>query len=64
MPNIPSASRLLPGILLCVAVTVVATLLQAAEVGLVGEPYLEALVLAILLGVAIRTARARAYNAS
>ncbi len=58
MPNIPSASRLLPGILLCVAVTVVATLLQAAEVGLVGEPYLEALVLAILLGVAIRTARA------
>ncbi len=56
MSSIPSISRLVPGILLCVAVTVVAGLLQAVEVGLVGEPYLEALVLAILLGVAIRTA--------
>ncbi|MGI4976115.1 MAG: YeiH family protein [Janthinobacterium lividum] len=58
MPRIPSASRLVPGLLLCVAVTVAAGLLQAAEVRLAGEPYLEALVLAILLGVAIRTAHA------
>lgn len=45
----------LPGILLCVAVTVVATLVERIEVRLAGQPYLEALVIAILLGVAIRT---------
>jgi uncharacterized integral membrane protein (TIGR00698 family) len=48
--------RLLPGILLCVAITGVAILLQAVEVHFVGQAYLEALVLAILLGVAVRTA--------
>jgi uncharacterized membrane protein YadS len=48
--------RLLPGILLCVAITGVAILLQAVEVRFVGQAYLEALVLAILVGVAIRTA--------
>jgi uncharacterized membrane protein YadS len=47
--------RLLPGILLCVAITGVAILLQAVEVHLVAQAYLEALVLAILLGVAART---------
>jgi len=46
---------LAPGGLLCIAVTALATLLQMFEVRLVGEPYLEALVLAILLGVALRT---------
>ena len=45
-----------PGVLLCVAVTLLATLVQAVERRLAGEAYLEALVLAILLGVAIRTA--------
>ena len=55
MSVIPLATRTLPGILLCILVTVVAGLLQRVEVGFVGEPYLEALVLAILLGVAIRT---------
>ena len=45
----------LPGILLCVAITIVALLLQAIEVHVAGEPYLEALVAAILIGVAIRT---------
>jgi uncharacterized integral membrane protein (TIGR00698 family) len=48
--------RLLPGILLCVAITGVAILLQAVEVHFVGQAYLEALVLAILVGVAVRTA--------
>jgi uncharacterized membrane protein YadS len=48
--------RLLPGILLCVAITVAAILLQAVEVHFVGQAYLEALVLAILVGVALRTA--------
>ena len=47
---------LLPGLVLCVAITVVAVLLQAVEVHFTGQPYLEALVLAILLGVAVRTA--------
>ena len=47
---------IIPGILLCIGVTGVATLLQGVEVRLVGEPYLEALVLAIILGVVIRTA--------
>jgi len=48
--------RLLPGIVLCIAITVAATALQAVEVGIAGQPYLEALVLAILIGVAVRTA--------
>jgi uncharacterized integral membrane protein (TIGR00698 family) len=52
--------RLSPGILLCIAITVVAILLQAVEVHFAGQAYLEALVLAILLGVAIRTAWAPA----
>ena len=47
---------LLPGVLLCVAITIVALVLQAIEVHFAGEPYLEALVAAILIGVAIRTA--------
>src|ERR1700733_2904299 len=45
--------RLLPGILLCVAITGVAVLLQAVEVHFVGQAYLEALVLAILVGVVV-----------
>jgi uncharacterized integral membrane protein (TIGR00698 family) len=53
---IEHVSRLLPGILFCIALTVAAILLQAVEVHFVGHPYLEALVLAILLGVAVRTA--------
>jgi uncharacterized integral membrane protein (TIGR00698 family) len=52
---IPYFKRLLPGVLVSVAVTLAATLLQALEVHFAGQPYLEALVLAILLGVAIRT---------
>jgi uncharacterized integral membrane protein (TIGR00698 family) len=47
--------RLSPGILLCVAITIIAIALQAVEVHFAGQTYLEALVLAILLGVAIRT---------
>jgi uncharacterized integral membrane protein (TIGR00698 family) len=53
---IEHVSRLLPGILFCIAITVAAILLQAVEVHFVGHAYLEALVLAILLGVAVRTA--------
>jgi uncharacterized integral membrane protein (TIGR00698 family) len=48
--------RLLPGIFLCIAITIVAVLLQAIEVRYAGQAYIEALVLAILVGVAVRTA--------
>ena len=52
---VPLSSRT-PGVLLCVAVTALAAMLQSLEVAFAGQAYLEALVLAILLGVAIRTA--------
>jgi uncharacterized integral membrane protein (TIGR00698 family) len=41
--------------LVAIAITIGATLLQTIEVHFAGEPYLEALVLAILIGVAVRT---------
>ena len=44
-----------PGILLCVGLTLAAAVLEAVEVRLFHEPYLEALVLAIILGVIVRT---------
>jgi uncharacterized integral membrane protein (TIGR00698 family) len=49
------ALRYLPGIALCVVVTLVCFGLQIVEVRLFGHPYVEALVLAILFGMAIRT---------
>jgi uncharacterized integral membrane protein (TIGR00698 family) len=55
MPGFRFIITLLPGLLLCLLVTALASVLQAIELGLAGEAYLEALVLAILLGVAIRT---------
>ena len=48
--------RLLPGLLLCVGVTIAAIALEHAEAALFGRVWLEALVLAILLGAAVRTA--------
>jgi uncharacterized integral membrane protein (TIGR00698 family) len=54
-PTFPPLAHLLPGIGLCILVTAVAYLLQAIEIDLVGRPWLEALVFAILLGVAIRS---------
>ncbi|MEE7491898.1 putative sulfate exporter family transporter [Methylobacterium oryzae] len=47
---------MVPGLLLCLGITVVAQGLQAGEEHLTGHPYVEALVLAILLGTAVRTA--------
>jgi uncharacterized integral membrane protein (TIGR00698 family) len=43
-----------PGILLCVAITIAATLVERLEVAITGSRYLEALVIAILIGVAVR----------
>lgn len=45
-----------PGIVLCAAITLAAIALQFAEVHVTGQPYLESLVLAILIGVAVRSA--------
>jgi len=44
-----------PGIALCALVTLIAVALQAVQESAVGHPYLEAIVIAILLGTAIRT---------
>jgi uncharacterized integral membrane protein (TIGR00698 family) len=48
-------AALIPGVLLCVAVAVVSAALEAAERHLFAHPYVEALVLAILLGMAVRS---------
>ena len=47
----------LPGLALCIAVTGAATMLERVEILLFGRAWLESLVLAILLGVAIRSRR-------
>ncbi|MBV8471245.1 MAG: putative sulfate exporter family transporter [Burkholderiaceae bacterium] len=47
---------ILPGVLLCAALTLAANLLQDFEAQWLGRAWLEALVLAILLGTAVRTA--------
>ena len=50
---------LIPGILLCIAVAGVSALLERAELGVFEHPYVEALVMAILLGMALRTSGSR-----
>ncbi len=50
------AVLLIPGILLCGVVTVVSLGIQAVEERVFEHPYIEALVVAILLGMAVRTA--------
>ncbi|WP_027172432.1 YeiH family protein [Methylobacterium sp. 10] len=61
-PTIPAGaaisrrrSTLLPGIALCLGVTGIAMVIQAWEERATGHPYIEALVIAILFGIAIRT---------
>lgn len=49
-------SNILPGLALCVAVTAAAMLLEQVEADVFGRAWLEALVLAILLGTVVRTA--------
>ncbi len=48
-------AALIPGAALCALVTLVAIAIQAAEEATIGHPYVEAIVIAILLGTAIRT---------
>ncbi len=47
--------RFAPGVVLCLAVTGAAVAVQAVETAMFGRAWLEALVLAILLGAAVRT---------
>ena len=54
-PSMDRIGRIVPGVLLCILVTVIAAVLQVVETRVLGQPYLEALVLAIILGVVIRT---------
>ncbi|MET0878282.1 MAG: putative sulfate exporter family transporter [Tardiphaga sp.] len=51
----PSRLAGVPGLALCIAVALLAMGLEKIEVELVSQSYVEALVLAILIGVAIRT---------
>jgi uncharacterized integral membrane protein (TIGR00698 family) len=54
--SIPAtAARLAPGLVLCGAVTIVAVVLERLEAGIFGHAWLEALVLAILVGTVVRT---------
>ncbi|WP_441515472.1 YeiH family protein [Bradyrhizobium sp. 2TAF24] len=54
--RIRSLAGLLPGVVLCLAVTLVSLGLQEVETLSLAHPYVEALVIAILLGAALRTA--------
>ncbi|WP_336490509.1 YeiH family protein [Methylobacterium nigriterrae] len=49
------APSFLPGILLCLVITLLAVGVQKIEEHATGHPYVEALVIAILLGIAVRT---------
>jgi uncharacterized integral membrane protein (TIGR00698 family) len=55
-PSLRLFQRIIPGLLLCGLVTLAAIAMQMVEECLFGRAWLEALVLAILLGIAIRTA--------
>ena len=54
-PLLRTARLLLPGVGLCVAITGAAYTLQSLEILLFGKAWLEALVLAILLGTCLRS---------
>ena len=56
MSALRNPNQLIPGLLLCGAVTLAAMGLQIVEERVLGRPYLEALVLAILLGTLLRSA--------
>jgi uncharacterized integral membrane protein (TIGR00698 family) len=52
---VPALRRAAPGLVLCTAIAVAASLFEVGEAHLFGRPYVEALVLAILLGAVVRT---------
>jgi uncharacterized integral membrane protein (TIGR00698 family) len=61
----PCFKKILPGLMLCAAVTTAAWLLEQLEVRIFGRAWLESLVLAIVLGTAVRSAISlnKRYNA-
>jgi len=61
-PRVPGPSRaaggalsLIPGLIACAAVTVAAVAVQALELSLLGRGWIDAIVLAILIGAAVRS---------
>jgi Predicted membrane protein len=48
-------SGYIPGVVLCLVISIIAVGLQAMEEALTGRPWIEALVIAILLGAVVRT---------
>lgn len=54
-PALPNILRVVPGVALCALVTVIGYGLQSVELALSGRAWIEALVLAILVGAAVRT---------
>ncbi|OIQ93897.1 hypothetical protein GALL_241850 [mine drainage metagenome] len=55
MPLLADFGAFLPGVALCMAITAASSLLQGVEVRLWGRAWIEALVIAILLGTALRS---------
>ena len=55
MPLLADLGAFIPGVALCVAITAASSALQAVEVRLWGRAWIEALVIAILLGTALRS---------
>ena len=53
-----SSRALAPGVVLCIAIAAIASLVQYAEERLIGHAIVEAIVVAILLGMVVRTIRA------
>ena len=53
----PRGRALAPGVVLCIAIAIVAALVQYGEERLVGHAIIEAIVVAILLGMVVRTIR-------
>ena len=56
MSNLQALTRIVPGLALCVAISVVGYFLQQLELLTFGRAWIETLVLAILVGAAVRTA--------
>jgi uncharacterized integral membrane protein (TIGR00698 family) len=55
VPSLGFLTSLAPGVVLCIVVTLVSAGVQILEERTFGHPYIEALVIAILLGMALRT---------
>ena len=56
MSDLPVLRRIVPGLALCVAISAAGYVLQQLELLTFGRAWIETLVLAILVGAAVRTA--------